>query len=105
MHVVRFHEAASYAAPGHFEITMLGLQGRETGRSSDLWTGISTIVLDGEVETSKGQTTAALAPRDSCRIAPGEDRQLRNAAKRLRSYCSQSHFRANSEAKVKCPGW
>ena len=80
MHVVRLHEAASYTAPGHFEMTMLRLKGRETGRSSDLWINFSTIVLHGEVEISNGQTAAALAPRDSCRIAPGEDPQLRNAA-------------------------
>ena len=78
MHVVRFHEATFYMAPGHLEMTMLRLQGREAGRSSDLWIGISTIVLDGEVEMSNGQTAAVLAPRDSCRIAPGEDRQLLN---------------------------
>jgi mannose-6-phosphate isomerase-like protein (cupin superfamily) len=39
------------------------------------------VVLDGEVEISNGETAVVLASRDSCRIAPGEDRQLRNANK------------------------
>lgn len=35
MHVVRFDEAPSYTAPGHFDMTMPRLQGREAGRSSE----------------------------------------------------------------------
>jgi uncharacterized cupin superfamily protein len=98
MHVVRFLEAPSYMAPGHFEMTMRWLQGREAGASNDLWIGISVIepgggttlssspeekmyvVLDGELKISNGKTAAALALWDSCRIAPGEDRQLQNAS-------------------------
>ena len=96
MHTVRFDEAPAYDAPGHALMKMVRLQGREAGPTDTVWLGVSTIapgggttldasgvekiyvVLDGEVALSNGQDEAKLRRWDSCRIAPGEGRQLRN---------------------------
>jgi len=96
MHVVHFTEAPKYSAPGHFDMAMVRLQGREAGPSSELWMGISVIapgggttlssspqekmyvVLDGSLHVSNGQTEVVLERWDSCRIAAGEDRRLTN---------------------------
>ena len=96
MNVVRFADAPPYEAPGHTDMRMVRLQGREAGPSDTLWLGISTIapgggttldaspiekmyvVLDGAVTISNGSEEAVLHPRDSCRIAPNEGRALRN---------------------------
>jgi quercetin dioxygenase-like cupin family protein len=96
MHVVRFAEAPGYAAPGHLDMSMVRLQGREAGPSSDIWMGVSVIapgggttlssspqekmyvVLDGTLEVSNGKTGVSLGKWDSCRIAGGEDRRLSN---------------------------
>lgn len=78
MHVVRFAEAPAYSAPGHHDMQMVRLQGREAGPSSDAWVGVSVIapgggttlsaspqekmyvVLDGELWISNGETEIAL---------------------------------------------
>jgi mannose-6-phosphate isomerase-like protein (cupin superfamily) len=96
MHVVRFAEAPEYAAPGHHDMAMVRLQGREAGPSSDLWVGVSVIapgggttlsasaqekmyvVLDGTLHISNGETEVELGRWDSCRIAGGENRRLTN---------------------------
>lgn len=101
MHVTRFAAAPSYEAPGHAAMRMLRLQGREAGPSDQLWLGVSHllpgggttldasgtekmyVVLDGEVVIANGLgEEAALGPWDSCRIAPGEGRQLSNRTNR-----------------------
>ena len=87
MHVVRFTEAPEYTAPGHHEMAMVRLQGREAGPSSELWIGVSVIapgggttlssspqekmyvVLDGTLHLSNGESEVALGRWDSCRIA------------------------------------
>lgn len=96
MNVVRFEAAPPYSAPGHHDMAMRRLQGREAGPSDALWLGVSQIapgggttldaspiekmyvVLDGEVTISNGHEEAVLGPWDSCRIAPNEGRALRN---------------------------
>jgi len=96
MHVVRFSDAPGYMTPGHHDMNMVRLQGREAGPSSDVWLGVSVIapgggttlsssheekmyvVLDGELEISNGDTEVRLGRWDSCRIAGGEGRQLTN---------------------------
>ncbi|QEL25415.1 cupin domain-containing protein [Bosea sp. F3-2] len=96
MHVVRFTEAPPYDAPGHALMRMVRLQGREAGPADTAWLGVSTIapgggttldasaveklyvVLDGTVTVSNGQDKVSLQRWDSCRIAPGEGRQLSN---------------------------
>src|SRR5437879_12182052 len=96
MHVVRFAEAPEYTAPGHHDMTMVRLQGREAGPSSDLWIGVSVIApgggttlssspqekmyvaLDGPLHVSNGENEVTLGKWDSCRIGGGEDRPLTN---------------------------
>lgn len=96
MHVVRFTQAPPYEAPGHRDMAMVRLQGREAGPSDKLWMGVSVIapaggtvlssspqekmyvVLEGEVHISNGEEEVVLGRWDSCRIEPGEDRRLTN---------------------------
>ena len=79
---------------------MLRLQGREAGPADQLWLGLSYllpgggttleasaiekmyVVLEGEVVVSDGADDATLERWDSCRIAPGEARRLRNRTNR-----------------------
>lgn len=100
MHVIRKEQAPEYVAPGHSGMSMRYLQGRDAGPTESVWLGLSIIepgggttltasavekfyvVLNGELEIT-GQAndlvhTEALGPLDSCRIAPGEARQLVN---------------------------
>lgn len=107
MHVVRKAQAPAYEAPGHMAMAMRRLQGREAGPADSLWIGLSVIapgggttlsasavekfyvVVDGELEITaehKGlAATELLQPLDSCRIAPGEARQLFNRGQRAAS--------------------
>lgn len=96
MHVMRFAEAPSYDAPGHLDMAMRRLQGREAGPADRLWLGVSIIepdggttleaspfekfyvVLDGQVSISNGHEEVQLSAWDSCRIAPHEARRLLN---------------------------
>jgi mannose-6-phosphate isomerase-like protein (cupin superfamily) len=103
MDITRFDAALRYEAPGHADMHMLRLQGREAGPSESLWLGVSHIlpgggttldasglekmyvVLDGEVTITNGTDTVTLKPWDSCRIAPGEARALSNTTNRVTS--------------------
>jgi len=96
MHVVRLSDAPRYEAPGHADMRMFRLQGREAGPGDVMWLGMSQIlpgggitpsaspeekfyvVLHGEVTFETPDGTATLSPWDSCRIAPNEIRALRN---------------------------
>ena len=104
MHVTRFHAAPEYVAPNHFDMRCLRLQGREAGPAEQLWLGVSIIapgghttleaspiekhyvVLDGELtlvtEFDSTPEQAVLTRFDSCRLAPGEKRQLINRGER-----------------------
>lgn len=104
MHVVRHDEAPAYEAPGHTAMAMRYLQGREAGPTNSVWFGLSVIepgggttlaasavekfylVIEGELEiTGQAQgrgRTETLQPLDSCRIEPGEARQLSNRSDR-----------------------
>ena len=100
MNVVRLDAAPAYEAPGHTNMRMLRLQGREAGASNVLWLGLSHllpgggttldasplekmyVVLDGEVTISNGTEEVTLKPWDSCRIAPHEPRALSNRTNR-----------------------
>ncbi len=103
MHVVHIADAPAYAASGHSGMRMSRLQGREAGPSDTVWIGVSLIepgggttmgtaavekfyvVLDGELEMHAsgptGQSVARLGKLDSCRIEPGEGRQLLNRSR------------------------
>lgn len=104
MHLVRKDTAPTYQAPGHADMAMRYLQGREAGPTDSVWIGLSTVapgggttltasplekfyvVIDGELEITAivdGRTEVrTLGPLDSCRIAPGEGRQLSNRSDR-----------------------
>ena len=100
MHVVRLNDAPRYDAPGHTDMRMFRLQGREAGPGDVMWLGMSQIlpgggitpsaspeekfyvVLHGEVTFETPDGIATLSPWDSCRIAPGEIRALRNETKK-----------------------
>ena len=100
MHVVAFNQAPAYDAPGHLHMAMQRLQGMEAGPSDSVWIGSSLIepgggttasasdvekfyvCLQGEVQVTtslngESQVTV-LRHLDSCRIAPGEARELFN---------------------------
>jgi mannose-6-phosphate isomerase-like protein (cupin superfamily) len=101
MDITRFEAAPAYQAPGHTDMRMFRLQGREAGPADTMWLGVSHIlpgggttldasgvekmyvVLDGEVTISNGSETVTLGPWDSCRIAPNEGRQLSNRTNRI----------------------
>lgn len=96
MHVTRITEAPEYQAPGHSQMTMLRLQGKEAGPADAAWLALSAIesgggitlsasgaekfyvVVEGEIEISNGAETQRLGIYDSCRIAPNEPRMIRN---------------------------
>jgi uncharacterized cupin superfamily protein len=104
MNVTRFETAPEYVAPNHFDMRCLRLQGREAGPAEQLWLGVSVIapgghtsldgsamekhyvVLEGELtvlsELDGAASEAKLGPHDSCRLAPGEKRQLVNRSDR-----------------------
>ncbi len=100
MHSVPIGAAPFYEAPGHIQMLMQRLQGMEAGPSDHLWIGTSLlepgggttssasglekfyICLEGEVQITAVQDGKPQVTRlrylDSCRIAPGEERQLFN---------------------------
>ena len=100
MHVVPITEAPTYEAPGHMQMFMQRLQGMEAGPSNSIWIGCSLlepgggttlaasdlekfyICLEGVVQITatagERREETRLQPLDSCRIAPGEARQLLN---------------------------
>jgi mannose-6-phosphate isomerase-like protein (cupin superfamily) len=101
MNVTRFAQAPAYFPPNHDGMSCRRLQGHEAGPAQSLWMGLSEIepgghtdlrgsgvekhyvVIQGELtvvaqEEGKGAVEETLGPLDSCRIAPGEARQLVN---------------------------
>jgi len=100
MNVTRLNDAPFYHPPAHDDMRCLRLQGHDAGPSSALWLGLSHllpggktsldasplekmyVVLDGEVTVSTLDEEVVLRRWDSCRIAPGETRALRNASNR-----------------------
>lgn len=96
MHVVRLKDAVPYFPPEHDDMRCLRLQGHEAGPADLAWVGMSQllpggktslgaspqekfyVVLEGEVTIENGVDSVVLKQWDSCRIAPGEKRALRN---------------------------
>ena len=97
MEVTRFAEAKPYVAPGHYDMRGLRLQGCDASAASFAWTGLSHflpgggaemdasplekiyVVIAGEVTVELGDgTTTVLAKHDSCFLAGGEARAVRN---------------------------
>ncbi|MDB5764764.1 MAG: cupin protein [Herminiimonas sp.] len=100
MNLTRIQEAPAYYPPNHTDMRCLRLQGKEAGPSDTLWLGMSQLLPGGETSLDgseiekhyvvvEGEVTIRteldgviseerLARLDSCRIAPGEKRQLIN---------------------------
>lgn len=107
MNVTRYAQAPVYEAPNHFDMRCVRLQGREAGPAEQLWLGVSTlepgghtaldaspmekhyVVLEGELtvvaEIGGAREETTLGRLDSCRLAPGEKRQLINRSGRTAS--------------------
>lgn len=99
MQITKIADAKRYDAPKHFDMRSLRLQGFDVTQSEFAWMGLSYflpgggaemdsgpiaklyVVLDGEVtiELASGETHV-LRKLDSCHIAAGEARAIRNAA-------------------------
>jgi glyoxylate utilization-related uncharacterized protein len=98
MQITRISDAQRYDAPKHFDMRSLRLQGFDASGADFAWMGLSYflpgggaemdagaigkmyVVLDGEVtiELASGETHV-LRKLDSCFIAAGEGRAIRNA--------------------------
>jgi quercetin dioxygenase-like cupin family protein len=104
MQITRIAEAHRYDAPKHFDMRSLRLQGFDASAAKFAWVGLSHflpqggaemdegptekiyVVLEGEVtiELSDG-TVQTLRALDSCHIAPGEARAIRNRTNQVAS--------------------
>ena len=100
MNLTRFASAPPYFPPNHDGMHCLRLQGHEAGPSDTIWLGVSHIlpgggttldaspvekfyvVLDGCVTVMTEDGEATLEQHDSCRLAPGEKRALKNRTNR-----------------------
>jgi len=98
MNVTRFAQAPEYFPAEHYLMHCVRLQGHEAGPSNALWMGVSTIapggytslsasplekhyvVLEGEVVVVTQEAETILRKYDSCRLAPGESRAIRNTS-------------------------
>ncbi len=97
LQVTRIQQARPYEAPKHFGMTALRLQGVDVTAAEFASVGLSYflpgggammdagatekiyVVLSGELLIDiEGQQTERLGPLDSCRIASGEARAVRN---------------------------
>ncbi len=96
MKVTRFGDAKHYAAPKHYDMRSMRLQGFESGGPEQFWTGLSHFLPGGGAEmdesplekvyvvlagcllitTAQGETE--LGYMDSCCIAGGEARAVKN---------------------------
>ncbi|WP_436643314.1 cupin domain-containing protein [Microbaculum sp. FT89] len=96
MRVTRIADARPYHAPGHSGMVGLRLQGKEASDTGAFWVGLSHFLPGGGAESGasdiekvyvalSGQLTVmtddgetVLGPLDSCRLAPGERREIVN---------------------------
>jgi quercetin dioxygenase-like cupin family protein len=97
MQITRFNEARSYVAPKHFDMRSLRLQGFDASAANFAWVGLSHflpgggaqmdssplekiyVVLAGEITVELGNGTRhVLRALDSCFLAGGEARAIRN---------------------------
>jgi quercetin dioxygenase-like cupin family protein len=96
MLVKRFADAKPYEAPNHFDVRSLRLQGFEPGGPTGSWVGLSHflpgggagpdasplektyVVLAGRLTVRAAGQEVTLGPLDSCCIAGGEVREVRN---------------------------
>jgi len=98
MEKVRFDEVKPYAAPGHFGMVAMKLNGKEETGAEKFWVGLSHFlpgggaeyayedsptekvyfVLEGEITVKTDREEITLGPWDSVYIAPNEGREIIN---------------------------
>ena len=97
MQITRIDQAARYAAPKHFDMSALRLQGLDASPAKFAWVGLSYFLPGGGAEMDTGTTekiyvvlagevtialedgrVERLGPLDSCHLAAGETRAVRN---------------------------
>ena len=96
MQITRLGAAKPYDARGHFNMVGLRLQGFDASPAENFWVGLSHflpgggaessatpiekvyVVLSGEVTIITDAGAETLGPLDSCRLAPGERREIIN---------------------------
>ncbi|WP_323000242.1 cupin domain-containing protein [Castellaniella sp.] len=96
MRIKRFAEAKPYAAPNHYDMRGLRLQGFEDGGPQQCWVGLSHflpgggagpdssplekiyVVVAGEVTVRCAGEEVVLGAMDSCHIGPDEMREIKN---------------------------
>jgi glyoxylate utilization-related uncharacterized protein len=98
MKKISLSEVKPYAAPGHFNMTAMRLQGKEETGIQKFWVGLSYflpgggaewayednpnekvyIVLDGEITVKSKAGEIILGPMDSLYLAPNEGREILN---------------------------
>jgi quercetin dioxygenase-like cupin family protein len=96
MKKVRLNEVKPYEAPGHFDVSVLRLSGKDETGAEKFWVGLSHFlpaggaefgatpaekyyfVLDGEITVKTEKEEITLGPWDSVYIAPNEGRSILN---------------------------
>lgn len=98
MKKVRLDEVKPYEAPGHFDVSVLRLSGKDETGAEKFWVGLSYflpgggaqyayedsptekvyIVLDGELTVKTKKEEFTLGPMDLLYIAPNEGRSILN---------------------------
>ena len=96
MKKVRLDEVKPYEAPGHFDVSVLRLSGKEETGAEKFWVGLSHFlpgggaefgatpaekyyfVLDGEITVKTEKEEITLGPWESVYIAPNEGRSILN---------------------------
>ena len=96
MQVTAIEDAGTYAAPGHFDVRTLRLQGADASPVENFTLGLSVflpaggcemsttplekvyVVVEGEVTIVTESGEATLGPLDSIYLAPNEARAIEN---------------------------
>jgi glyoxylate utilization-related uncharacterized protein len=98
MKKVRLNEVKAYAAPKHFNMVAMRLQGKDETGIQKFWVGLSYflpgggaewayedsptekvyLVLDGEITARSKTEEITLGPMDSLYVAPFEGREIIN---------------------------
>ena len=97
MHITRIEHASRYTATKHFDMRALRLQGLDASPSKFAWVGLSHFLPGGGADVDTGTTekiyimlageitieleggrVERLKPLDSCHLAVGETRAVRN---------------------------
>jgi quercetin dioxygenase-like cupin family protein len=96
MQVTAIDDAGTYAAPGHFDVRTLRLQGADASPVENFTVGLSVflpaggcemsttplekvyVVVEGEVTILTDEGEATLGPLDSIYLAPNEARAIEN---------------------------